>query len=455
MNIELFSNVDEGTNFLNYKAKTRIQNLESVCKTDENDILEYISNCSSIFQKYNKKNLIEEIYNIDKELKLIDTENIDENKINEFKSKREIVTFEFKQFIEELQSLYDNENLDLSLKAKYLSDREDIEFAYKKIINRSLDIHDKKTLISDIENSYPDAHDFDINEFKKNSITFKMINDYLNINKEENEPIEDIDLDNENTLEIPHDLYVVKISEAPDYLKVTDNSDEKEIESNQTNTIENDTSFFGIDDSLTESILNNETPTFDEVEEIKTTPLEDIPLDVDLVPVQDESTIEETKESEIVESTEEVKEETPVFEENNNEPVNEVKPETSDLAPVQIEENNEEIKVEEKNEAPESNESETHISTEDKKTNETEASNEMSYTMDKNDTIYNIALALFQDESLAKKAVEKIIQNNEKVINQRMSEKNITDKEDIANKKEIFSGITLNLTNLFDEVVDK
>ena len=179
MNMELFSNIDEGTNFLNYKAKNRITNLENLCNQDEKDILDYINSCSNIFQKYNKNNLIEEIYNVDSELQSLNSDDIDENKITELKGKREIASFEFKQFIEELQSLYDNENLDLSKKASYLSDREDIEFAYKKIINRSLDIHDKKNIIGSIEESYPEAREFNVDEFKKTSITFKMINDYM------------------------------------------------------------------------------------------------------------------------------------------------------------------------------------------------------------------------------------------------------------------------------------
>lgn len=452
MNIELFSNEDEGTNFLNYKAKSRIQNLESVCKEDEKDILEYISNCSSIFQKYNKKNLIEEIYNIDKELKAIDSETIDDNKINEFKSKREIVTFEFKQFIEELQSLYNNENLDLSLKAKYLSDREDIEFAYKKIINRSLDIHDKKTLISDIENSYPDARDFNINEFKQNSITFKMINDYLNINEtpiiESKEP--NFEVINDETFD--DDLYVVKISEAPDNLKIEEKSKNEISENNDTNTMENDTSFFGIDDSLTESILNNETPSFDEVEEVETTPLEDIPLDVELVPNEENTEINNEK----VEEKFEVDDKEIKVEETNT-------PEESGTNEEIVPVNNEVVVQEEHQEEVNSAQAETNsddkqvqAETVSKEQNnpENESSSEMTYTMDSNDTIYNIALALFQDDTLAKKAADKIIENNKASIEQRLSEKNVPNNENIINMTDIFTGVTLNLANLFDEVVE-
>lgn len=452
MNIELFSNEDEGTNFLNYKAKSRIQNLESVCKENEKDILEYISNCSSIFQKYNKKNLIEEIYNIDKELKAIDSETIDDNKINEFKSKREIVTFEFKQFIEELQSLYNNENLDLSLKAKYLSDREDIEFAYKKIFNRSLDIHDKKTLISDIETSYPDARDFNINEFKQNSITFKMINDYLNINESPIIETEEPNLEVINDEIFDDDLYVVKISEAPDNLKIEDKSKNEIAENNDTNTMENDTSFFGIDDSLTESILNNETPSFDEVEEVETTPLEDIPLDVELVPNEENIEINNENMEEPAEvNNNEIKVEdtnTPEETETNEE----IAPVNNEV--VVQEEHQEELNSEQTE--PNSDDKQVQDETTSKEQNnpENESSNEMTYTMDSNDTLYNIALALFQDDTLAKKAADKIIENNKAAIEQRLSEKNVTNNENIINMTDIFTGVTLNLANLFDEVVE-
>ena len=224
MNMELFSNVDEGTNFLNYKAKNRITNLENLCNQDEKDILDYINSCSNIFQKYNKNNLIEEIYNVDSELQSLNSNDIEENKITELKGKREIASFEFKQFIEELQSLYDNENLDLSKKACYLSDREDIEFAYKKIINRSLDIHDKKNIIGSIEESYPEAREFNVDEFKKTSITFKMINDYMSpsTNDSSFEPTIETNNEKSSAPEFDEDLYVIKISEAPESLKIKD-----------------------------------------------------------------------------------------------------------------------------------------------------------------------------------------------------------------------------------------
>ena len=80
MNMELFSNVDEGTNFLNYKAKNRITNLENLCNQDEKDILDYINSCSNIFQKYNKNNLIEEIYNVDSELQSLNSNDIEKRK---------------------------------------------------------------------------------------------------------------------------------------------------------------------------------------------------------------------------------------------------------------------------------------------------------------------------------------------------------------------------------------
>ena len=428
MNMELFSNVDEGTNFLNYKAKNRITNLENLCNQDEKDILDYINSCSNIFQKYNKKNLIEEIYNVDSELQSLNNNDIDENKITELKGKREIASFEFKQFIEELQSLYDNENLDLSKKACYLSDREDIEFAYKKIINRSLDIHDKKNIIGSIEESYPEAREFNVDEFKKTSITFKMINDYMSpsTNDSSFEPTIETNTEKSSAPEFDEDLYVIKISEAPESLKIKDKEETKKIEDNNPISVESDTTFFGEDDALTESILNNDIPQFEEVEEVKTTPLEDIPLDVDLVPVTDNDEKEHNS--------------------NKDESKNLKEVSDSSENTISVEENNSEEKAKENSE-------ESEVIPPAEEPQKEDSSNEMTYTMDENDTLSNIALALFEDQTLADKAVNKIIKNNKEAIDKRLAEKNITDDKNIATEKGILTGITLNLSKVFEEVV--
>lgn len=428
MNMELFSNVDEGTNFLNYKAKNRITNLENLCNQDEKDILDYINSCSNIFQKYNKNNLIEEIYNVDSELQSLNSDDIEENKITELKGKREIASFEFKQFIEELQSLYDNENLDLSKKACYLSDREDIEFAYKKIINRSLDIHDKKNIIGSIEESYPEAREFNVDEFKKTSITFKMINDYMSpsTNDSSFEPTIETNNEKSSAPEFDEDLYVIKISEAPESLKIKDKEETKKIEDNNPISVESDTTFFGEDDALTESILNNDIPQFEEVEEVKTTPLEDIPLDVDLVPVTDNDEKEHNS--------------------NKDESKNLKEVSDSSENTISVEENNSEEKAKENSE-------ESEVIPPAEEPQKEDSSNEMTYTMDENDTLSNIALALFEDQTLADKAVNKIIKNNKEAIDKRLAEKNITDDKNIATEKGILTGITLNLSKVFEEVV--
>lgn len=428
MNMELFSNVDEGTNFLNYKAKNRITNLENLCNQDEKDILDYINSCSNIFQKYNKNNLIEEIYNVDSELQSLNSDDIEENKITELKGKREIASFEFKQFIEELQSLYDNENLDLSKKACYLSDREDIEFAYKKIINRSLDIHDKKNIIGSIEESYPEAREFNVDEFKKTSITFKMINDYMSpsTNDSSFEPTIETNNEKSSAPEFDEDLYVIKISEAPENLTIKDKEETKKIEDNNPISVESDTTFFGEDDALTESILNNDIPQFEEVEEVKTTPLEDIPLDVDLVPVTDNDEKEHSS--------------------NKDESKNLKEVSDSSENTISVEENNSEEKAKENSE-------ESEVIPPAEEPQKEDSSNEMTYTMDENDTLSNIALALFEDQTLADKAVNKIIKNNKEAIDKRLAEKNITDDKNIATEKGILTGITLNLSKVFEEVV--
>ena len=430
MNMDLFSNLEEGTNFLNYKARLRIDSLKNICKSNNEDILEYINSCDEIFSRYNKNNLIKDLYQIDLDLNNIDSQNLDENKIKELNHKREVISFEFKKFLEELHSLYDDENLDLTKKTKYLSDREDIEFAYKKIINRSLDIQDKKSTISMIKESYPDAINFNVNEFKNNSITFKLIKDYTrDFAKEESEEAQE-PVESRKT-NVNNDLYVVKISEAPEELKLPDKEESKEETHSENIVTENDTSFFGIDDALTESILNNEVPTFEEVVEEEPTKLEDIPLDVDLVPVTEDSepNLEEKSSPET-----KAEEEVAITEATPNEAKEESTTETKKEESSNKQEENTEVK-EETIAEPEP------------------AEEQMTYTMDEHDTIHNIALALFEDENLAQIAVRKIIENNKEAIDKKLQEQNITDQSNLENQENVLTGLTLNLSKVFEEVV--
>ena len=430
MNMDLFSNLEEGTNFLNYKARLRIDSLKNICKSNNEDILEYINSCDEIFSRYNKNNLIKDLYQIDLDLNNIDSQNLDENKIKELNHKREVISFEFKKFLEELHSLYDDENLDLTKKTKYLSDREDIEFAYKKIINRSLDIQDKKSTISMIKEAYPDAINFNVNEFKNNSITFKLIKDYTrDFAKEESEEAQE-PVESRKT-NVNNDLYVVKISEAPEELKLPDKEESKEETHSENIVTENDTSFFGIDDALTESILNNEGPTFEEVAEEEPTKLEDIPLDVDLVPVTEDSepNLEEKSSPET-----KAEEEVAITEATPNEAKEESTTETKKEDSSNKQEENTEVK-EETIAEPEP------------------AEEQMTYTMDEHDTIHNIALALFEDENLAQIAVRKIIENNKEAIDKKLQEQNITDQSNLENQENVLTGLTLNLSKVFEEVV--
>ena len=446
MNMDLFSNLEEGTNFLNYKARIRIDSLKNICKSNNEDILEYINSCDEIFSRYNKNNLIKDLYQIDLDLNNIDSQNLDENKIKELNHKREVISFEFKKFLEELHSLYDDENLDLTKKTKYLSDREDIEFAYKKIINRSLDIQDKKSTISMIKESYPDAINFNVNEFKNNSITFKLIKDYTkNFAKEESEE-EQEPVEPKETY-INNDLYVVKISEAPEELKLPDKEESKEETHSENIVTENDTSFFGIDDALTESILNNEVPTFEEVVEEEPTKLEDIPLDVDLVPVTEDSepNLEEKSSPET-----KAEEEVAITEATPNEAKEESTTETKKESTTETkEESTTETKKEES-----SNKQEENTEVKEETIAEPEpAEEQMTYTMDEHDTIHNIALALFEDENLAQIAVHKIIENNKEAIDKKLQEQNITDQSNLENQENVLTGLTLNLSKVFEEVV--
>ena len=163
-----------------------------------------------------------------------------------------------------------------------------------------------------------------------------------------------------------------------------------------------------------------------EVEDVKTTPLEDIPLDVDLVPVTDNDEKEHSS--------------------NKDESKNLKEVSDSSENTISVEENNSEEKAKENSE-----ESEVMLPAEEPQ--KEDSSNEMTYTMDENDTLSNIALALFEDQTLADKAVNKIIKNNKEAIDKRLVEKNITDDKNIATEKGILTGITLNLSKVFEEVV--
>ena len=235
---------------------------------------------------------------------------------------------------------------------------------------------------------------------------------------------------------------MIKISEAPESLKIKDKEETKKIEDNNPISVESDTTFFGEDDALTESILNNDIPQFEEVEEVETTPLEDIPLDVDLVPVTDNDEKEHSSnkdESKNLKEVSDSSENTISVEENNSE--------------EKAKENSEEKAKENSEEKTKENSEESEVIPPAEEPQKEDSSNEMTYTMDENDTLSNIALALFEDQTLADKAVNKIIKNNKEAIDKRLAEKNITDDKNIATEKGILTGITLNLSKVFEEVV--
>ena len=255
-----------------------------------------------------------------------------------------------------------------------------------------------------------------------------MINDYMSpsTNDSSFEPTIETNNEKSSAPEFDEDLYVIKISEAPESLTIKDKEETKKIEYNNPISVESDTTFFGEDDALTESILNNDIPQFEEVEEVKTTPLEDIPLDVDLVPVTDNDEKEHSS--------------------NKDESKNLKEVSDSSENTISVEENNSEEKAKENSE-------ESEVIPPAEEPQKEDSSNEMTYTMDENDTLSNIALALFEDQTLADKAVNKIIKNNKEAIDKRLAEKNITDDKNIATEKGILTGITLNLSKVFEEVV--
>ena len=213
-----------------------------------------------------------------------------------------------------------------------------------------------------------------------------------------------------------------------------------------------DTSFFGIDDNLTEAILNDEKIKFKEVVEETPTPFEV------------ENVAEDAKH--IIDNNENEVEEQPLDVELEK---------ASDLAiaptEIKLDSINEELKTsetekevvqEETNIAPTSTENSTETSNEIapeeiptiEKVEESKEENNLTYTIDENDTISSIGAALFPEEKLTNVAIKRIIEENKEVIEQKLQEKNLKYEEKYNNEPGILTGITLNLSNVFDKVIE-
>lgn len=435
MNMELFSSIQEGKDFLNYKANKRINKLEDLCVKSQTEIDKNIEKCGLIFSKYETENLIEEL------LKFENSKDIPNEE--EFNRELEKITNKINEFLENLITKYNEESIDLSKKMEYLSDKEDIEFAMKKINNRKEELEDKKGLIEKIENEFSTARSFNVNNYLANSITFKMIKDFLNNEKETNIETEEI----KEIEPLTSELYVVKIEEAPEELKIKDSEEETSNEEIITSTVQ-DTSFFGIDDNLTEAILNDEKIEFKEVVEEAPTPFEVENVAEDAKPIIDnnENEVEEQaldveleKAPDLDIAPAEIKLDTINEEVKTSEPVNEVVQEKTNIVPIAAETNNE---------------TSNETAPEETATIEKKEENNLTYTIDENDTISSIGAALFPEEKLTNIAIKRIIEENKEVIDQKLQEKNLKYEEKYNNEPGILTGITLNLSNVFDKVIE-
>ena len=157
MNMELFSSIQEGKDFLNYKASKRINKLEDLCVKNQTEIDKNIEKCGLIFSKYETENLVEELLKIENSKAIPNEE--------EYNRELEKITNKINEFLENLITKYNEESIDLSKKMEYLSDKEDIEFAIKKINNRKEELEDKKGLIEKIENEFSTARSFNVNNY--------------------------------------------------------------------------------------------------------------------------------------------------------------------------------------------------------------------------------------------------------------------------------------------------
>lgn len=439
MNMELFSSIQEGKDFLNYKASKRINKLEDLCLKKQTEIDKNIEKCGLIFSKYETENLIEELLKFENSKAIPNEE--------EYNRELEKITNKINEFLENLITKYNEESIDLSKKMEYLSDKEDIEFAMKKINNRKEELENKKGLIEKIENEFSTARSFNVNNYLANSITFKMIKEFLNNEKETNIETEEI----KEIEPLTSELYVVKIEEAPEELKVKDSEEETSNEEIIASTVQ-DTSFFGIDDNLTEAILNDEKIEFKEVEEEAPTPFEVETVAEDAKPIIDnnENEVEEQpldveleKAPDLDIAPTEIKLDTINEEVKTSEPEKEVVQEETNIPPRATETTNET-----------SNETAPEETPTIEKIEEPKEESNLTYTIDENDTISSIGAALFPEEKLTNIAIKRIIEENKEVIDQKLQEKNLKYEEKYNNEPGILTGITLNLSNVFDKVIE-
>ena len=451
MNMELFSSKQEGIDFLNYKAKKRIEELEKICSQNQEQIIININNCEEIFERYNEENLISNIIELDN---TVSNEEITPEELMEINLRREELLNKLKSFLDDLLNKYNSENLDLAKKMKYLVDKEDIEFNYKKIVNRSMELQNKKDLVDKIENEYHEAREFDIETFKKNSSTFNMIREHLSLTNE-------LLIEKEPKVEYNEELYVVKIEQAPEHLiaeknEINEEKFEEEVETQSDNT------FFGIDDNLTKQIINNDITEFDEVEEEEPTTLEDVITEQINTKLEEENHDDENEFAEETQSVEQINEEQFTEEENNVEEKTEKTLETTieRASEETVEPNQEEsVAVENETKLPEKEEAESVVANEENTTVEEEKSpnedqNNLTYTMDENDTINNLAFALFQDENITDVAAKMIYEENKEEIDKMLSEKNLEINDNIYKENGILKGLTLNLTNIYEKVMN-
>lgn len=427
MDRSLFASEEEYNNFLTFKANQRITELESDIGKYTDEIEDSILNCDGIFSKYNVPNYLDLVCKVDEELKNADGQKYNAALLEDLTNKRDNILDELKTFLEDLDKRYMEETLDLEKKSEYLSNKEDIEFAFKQITYRNEGLNNANQRIVILEENYPDAHMFDVESFMENSPTFKNIRGYANPDKTK------VSIKKHN---VEKKAYVVKISEAPEYLLHEESKKEENNEESAYLDIFSDTSFYGEGDKLTEEISGGNAPEFEEIKEDVDQIVPDAVLSSDL----NEDVEEELNSEKIVE----VKEETP----NLNDAF--VQEEVIDEAPVVLE-TSESIQEETKEE----NNDEIKPKPEEEIAEEKQDDNSLSYTMENGDTLYNLAYALGQDENLCDEIIEKIIERNKETIEPRLKEKNITDFKEINENTEILAGLSLIIPDVLTKEQEK
>ena len=429
----LFNNEQEETNFYNVKAHQRLIDLENARENLDNEIDSIIKSSGELLKKYGARtNFVEELYSLDLEIEKLQAEedSKEQTPTNSADTIREYKLYKQKSSkLEELLAARDSlaKEFDLFKDGLPLSDKlnvvEELNFKYDtQLSNRKTKTNENDDVKNAIIEAFPDSETVD-NEQIPAMEPFKAIYAYLNPN-DKSYDIKDVEEEKqvEKPAEAKKAKVVKKIIQAPGKLLNSLKLEEKAKGINSPKTEVEDTpimdnSFFGEDDSL---IKKMENPADEKIVLINTKKDEIKPIESEIQSnfiLDNENTDEKIEISPIIEDTkDEVSE--PALEEIT--PINFEEPSTDVITPII-------------NEDP------------------TEETAELTYTLENGESLSSLAAAICGDEN----GWMDIYSANKELIENTMKQKGVVDNQNIENNDKLFSGLTLNIPNIFKKEMPK